>query len=123
MALPTNTHITYANVGIREDLSDVIYNISPEETPFWNNIGTGKASNTYHEWQTQTLASAVDTNANLEGDDANLDAANTTTRVGNRTQIADKTAVISGTNKPDLPFVTVKPALAVRALMVSVPFE
>lgn len=98
MALPTNTHITYANIGIREDLSDVIYNISPEETPFWNNIGTGKATATFHEWQTQTLASAVDTNANLEGDDANLDAANTTTRVGNRTQIADKTAVISGTN-------------------------
>lgn len=99
MALPTNTHITYANVGIREDLSDTIYNISPEETPFTNNIGRGSAKQTYHEWQTQALTAAVDTNANLEGDDANLDAANTTTRVGNRTQIADKTAVVSGTNQ------------------------
>lgn len=99
MSLPTNTHITYANVGIREDLSDTIYNISPEETPFTNNIGRATATATYHEWQTQALAAAVDTNANLEGDDANLDAANTTTRVGNRTQISDKTAVVSGTNE------------------------
>ena len=98
MALPTNTATTYANVGIREDLSDTIYRVAPEETPFTNNIGTAKATNTYHEWQTESLASAVDTNANLEGDDANLDAANVPSRVGNRTQIADKTAVVSGTN-------------------------
>lgn len=98
MALPTNTATTYANVGIREDLSDTIYRVAPEETPFTNNIGTAKATNTYHEWQTENLASAVDTNANLEGDDANLDAANVPSRVGNRTQIADKTAVVSGTN-------------------------
>ena len=98
MSLPTNTATTYANVGIREDLSDTIYRVAPEETPFTNNIGTAKATNTYHEWQTESLASAVDTNANLEGDDANLDAANVPSRVGNRTQIADKTAVVSGTN-------------------------
>jgi hypothetical protein len=98
MALPTNTATTYANVGIREDLSDTIYRVAPEETPFTNNIGTAKATATFHEWQTENLASAVDTNANLEGDDANLDAANVPSRVGNRTQIADKTAVVSGTN-------------------------
>lgn len=99
MALPSNTHTTYANVGIREDLSDQIYRIAPEETPFTNNIGRGKATATYHEWQTQALAAATDTNANLEGDDANLDASNVTVRVGNRCQIPDKTAVVSGTNE------------------------
>lgn len=99
MALPTNTHTTYANIGIREDLSDQIYRIAPEETPFTNNIGRGTAKNTYHEWQTQALAAPVDTNANLEGDDANLDASNVTVRVGNRCQIPDKTAVVSGTNE------------------------
>jgi hypothetical protein len=98
MALPTNTATTYANVGIREDLSDTIYRVAPEETPFTNNIGTGKATATFHEWQTEDLASASDSNAVLEGDDATLDAANVPTRVGNRTQIADKTAVVSGTN-------------------------
>lgn len=98
MALPTNTATTYANVGIREDLSDVIYRVAPEETPFTNNIGSGKASATFHEWQTENLTAADDSNAVLEGDDATLDAANIPARVGNRCQISDKTAVVSGTN-------------------------
>jgi len=97
MALPSNTATTYATIGIREDLSDKIYRITPEETPFTQNIGSTKATATYHEWQTQALASAVDTNAVLEGDDATLDAQNLTSRVGNRCQISDKTAVVSGT--------------------------
>jgi hypothetical protein len=98
MALPTNTATTYANVGIREDLSDIIYRVAPEETPFTNNIGTSKATSTFHEWQTEDLAAASDSNAVLEGDDATLDAANTPARIGNYTQISDKTAVVSGTN-------------------------
>lgn len=98
MALPTNAATTYANVGIREDLSDIIYRVAPEETPFTNNIGTGKATATFHEWQTENLAAAADDNAVLEGDDATLDAANIPARVGNRCQISDKTAVVTGTN-------------------------
>lgn len=99
MALPTNSFTTYGNVGIREDLSDIIYRVAPEETPFTNNIGRGKATATFHEWQTEDLAAAVDTNAVLEGDDATLDAGNVPARIGNRTQIADKTAVVTGTNE------------------------
>jgi len=99
MGAPTNTATTYSNVGIREDLSDIIYRVAPEETPFTNNIGRSKATNTYHEWQTEDLASASDSNAVVEGDDATLDAANVPARVGNRTQISDKTAVVSGTNE------------------------
>lgn len=98
MALPTNTATTYSNVGIREDLSDVIYRVAPEETPFTSNIGRAKATATFHEWQTEDLAAASDANAVLEGDDATLDAANVPSRIGNRTQISDKTAVVSGTN-------------------------
>lgn len=98
MALPTNTATTYSNVGIREDLSDIIYRVAPEETPFTNNIGRGKAAATFHEWQTENLAAASDTNAVLEGDDATMDAANVPARIGNRCQISDATAVVSGTN-------------------------
>ena len=36
MAQPTNTFDSYDAVGIREDLPDVIYNVSPEETPFYS---------------------------------------------------------------------------------------
>lgn len=98
MPLPTNAATTYANVGIREDLSDIIYRVAPEETPFTNNIGRAKATATFHEWQTEDLAAAADDNAALEGDDATLDAANIPARIGNRTQISDKTAVVTGTN-------------------------
>jgi len=49
MALPVNTFTTFDAIGIREDLSDVIYNVSPEETPFSSGIPRVKATNTKHE--------------------------------------------------------------------------
>jgi len=99
MAVETNTNVTFATIGIREDLSNTIYLVSPEETPLQSNIGQTKATATFHEWQTHILASAVDTNAVLEGGDSTIDAATRTVRVGNRTQISDKTASVSGTNE------------------------
>ncbi len=50
-------------VGQREDLTDVIYNISPTETPFMSSIGKTKATAVYHEWQTDSLAAATTANA------------------------------------------------------------
>lgn len=99
MTVEANTNNTFETIGIREDLSNTIYNVSPEETPFTSNIGTTKATATYHEWQTHDLAAAVDDNAALEGDEYTIDAATRTARVGNYTQIADKTAAVSGTNE------------------------
>ena len=52
MAQPSNTFDSYDVKGIREDLENVIYDISPEETPFYSSLKKVKASNTYHEWQT-----------------------------------------------------------------------
>jgi hypothetical protein len=104
MSVPTNVigsvGSSVANIGIREDLEDTIYRVAPEETPFTSNIGTKKASQTYHEWQTETLAAASATNAQLEGDDVGtLGAANLTTRVGNICQILWKTGGVSGTQE------------------------
>lgn len=50
------TYQSYQAVGAREDLSDVIYNISPTETPFLNSVGKTKATAVYHEWQKDSLA-------------------------------------------------------------------
>lgn len=98
MAAPTNTTTTLNSIGIREDLSNLIFRVAAEDTPFVSNIGRGKATNTYAEWQTETLASADADNAQLEGDDVGtLDSPNLTTRVGNRTQIFRKTGGVSGT--------------------------
>jgi len=87
---------TYAAVGMREDLSDVIYNISPTDTPFMSTIGKTKATAVYHEWQTDSLAAAA-ANAAVEGADATEATLTATTRVGNRTQISQKTVGITGT--------------------------
>ncbi len=98
MAIVTNTFTRYSAIGIREDLSNVIYNISPEETPFIANIGRENVKNTYFEWQTDSLAAASSSNAALEGDDvSSFTAVNPTSRVGNYTQISTKNVVISGT--------------------------
>jgi hypothetical protein len=98
MAQPTNTFDTYDGANaIREDLADVIYNISPTETPFLSNASKGTATNTLHEWQTDSLA-AVAVNAQVEGDDYNGDSRSATTRLTNYTQISAKAVTISGTD-------------------------
>jgi hypothetical protein len=98
MAIVANTFTRYSAVGIREDLSNVIYNISPEETPFISNIGRENVKNTYFEWQTDSLAAASASNAALEGDDiSSFTAVSPTSRIGNYTQISTKNVVISGT--------------------------
>ena len=99
MAQPTNTFDTYDSVGEREDLSDVIYSISPTDTPFLSSAAKTKATAVLHEWQTDSLASAVTNNAVIEGDEATLDAATATTRLSNSSQIMDKTVVITGTQE------------------------
>lgn len=99
MAQPTNTFDTYDAVGIREDLQDVIYSISPTDTPFMSSAGREAVRNTLHEWQTDSLAAAATNNAVIEGDEATLDAVSATTRLSNTTQIMDKTVVITGTQE------------------------
>ena len=99
MAQPTNTFDTYDSIGEREDLSDVIYNISPTDTPFLSSAAKTKSTAVLHEWQTDSLASAVTNNAVIEGDEATLDAVTATTRLSNSCQIMDKTVVITGTQE------------------------
>ena len=94
MAQPTNTFDTYDSVGEREDLSDVIYSISPTDTPFLSSAAKTQATAVVHEWQTDSLAAAVTNNAVIEGDEATLDASTATTRLSNSAQIMDKTVVI-----------------------------
>jgi len=84
-------------IGQREDLTDVIANISPTETPFQSSIGKTKATAVYHEWQTDSLAAATTNNAAVEGADASDATLSPTVRLGNYTQILQKTIKVSGT--------------------------
>ena len=94
MAQPTNTFDTYDSVGIREDLSDVIHNISPEETPFYSKSAKKAARNTFVEWQTDSLRASA-ANAHIEGDATTAEARTATTRLGNYTQIFKNAVVVS----------------------------
>ena len=85
--------------SIREDLSNIIYNISPETTPFMSNIGRDTADNTYFEWQTDVLAAADTGNAVVEGADAGDTDFTPTVRVANYTQISNKVVSVTGTSE------------------------
>ena len=99
MAVVTNTFLTYDAKGIKEDLSDLISDISPTTTPFQSNIGSRDADNTYFEWQTDSLATASGTPV-IEGADlSSFTAVTPTVRLGNYCQINMVDFIISGTEQ------------------------
>ena len=98
MGAPSGTFLTTAAIGNREDLTDVIYRISPTQTPTLNMASKTKATNTLHEWQTQDLAAAA-SNKQAEGDDLTAKTVTPTVRLTNRTQISTKGIIVSGTQQ------------------------
>ena len=99
MAVPTNTFEVYAAIGIRDDLTDEIYNVDPTDTPLLTAFSKVKATQPLHEWQTDAFAAASSSNAVAEGDDATNDAVTATVRLSNSCQISDKVIQISGTQE------------------------
>lgn len=98
MAVPTNTVLSFSAIGNREDLADIIYDITPTDTPFLSRASRNKASAVYHEWQTDALE-AAGTNRKIEGDDATANTFVASTRVGNYCQISQKVLSVSGTQR------------------------
>jgi len=98
MAQPTNTFDSYDAVGIREDLSDIITNVSPEETPFHTKCRKTTAKNTLVEWQTDALRSSA-SNAHIEGDETTANAMTATSRLNNRTQIFKNAVTVPDTDE------------------------
>jgi len=95
MAIVGNTFTSFDAKGIREELSNIISNISPEDVPFQSNVGSENVSNTYFEWQTDELASAQNVPV-IDGDDvSSFDSTASTSRVGNYTQIARRTMIVA----------------------------
>jgi hypothetical protein len=91
------THVkTYDQIGIAEDVSDIISNISPTKVPFQQAIGKEKVNNTIFEWQEDSLR-AVATNAQVEGADATDATFVPTVMRNNRTQILSETVKVSRT--------------------------
>lgn len=99
MTLATDSFTTFTAIGNREDLSDVIYDVSPTETPFMTAIPKTSASATKHEIITDSLDAASGANAVLEGDESATNAITPSVRTFNYTQISDKVPRITGTQE------------------------
>lgn len=90
------TFTTYDAIGIKEDVSDVIANISPTKTPFQTMVGSGTTKNRFFQWQEDTLR-ATQTNAKIEGFTAADATLSATVLRSNYTQIMEKTIKVSAT--------------------------
>lgn len=96
MAVPAGTMQTFQQIGRREDLSNLIFDISPTEKPFTSAVKKTKATQSKHEWQTDALAAASATNAIIEGDDSTANTADPTVRLNNELQTLRKTVQVAG---------------------------
>lgn len=99
MTVPSNTFQTYSQANIREDLINSIYNVDPFKTPLLNMAKKTEAKQTNHEWNTDSLAAQNLSNAAVEGDVPSNTTVAPTARMGNYTQISNKTIQISGTSQ------------------------
>ena len=91
MTVPTNTLQTYQSTNNAEDVTNIVFNVSPMEVPILTMASSHKAEATFTEWPIESLSAVDGANANIEGDDATIDASSTPTRVGNHCQLMDKT--------------------------------
>lgn len=98
MAALSNTQLTTTSVGNREELSDLINMISPEDTPIYSDISKGSAKSVHPEWETDELLPPGE-NIQTEGDEYAFSAGDTPDRLGNYTQIMRKTGIISETQE------------------------
>lgn len=97
MAIFTGTYTRHTAIGVREELANQIFDISPEETPAVSAMGRESIKNTLFEWQTDSLAAAA-ANAQIEGDDiTSFPTVTPTVRVANYAQISRKLLMVSGT--------------------------
>ena len=97
MAVPSNTLQTYQSNYNAEDVSEIIFNISPIDTPLLSTAKREMAEATYTEWPIESLTAATTSNALIEGDDASIDTSSTPSRVGNYTQLMNKTVSVTTT--------------------------
>lgn len=95
MATATTTTVSNTS-GLAEDFEDIIFNVSPTDTPMLTMAKRKKATARYHQWQVDSLA-AASSNIAEEGADASYTTAAGTTTLGNYCQISRKTVDISRT--------------------------
>jgi hypothetical protein len=102
MAKVTNAFDTYSATSDREQLSDVIYNISPQTTPFMSSIGKNSIKNVVFDWQSESLPTASGA-GNLEGFELSRAASTATVRNSNVAMISKRDATVTGSQQASDP--------------------
>tara|TARA_R100000329_G_scaffold32485_4_gene30121 strand:- start:652 stop:1602 length:951 start_codon:yes stop_codon:yes gene_type:complete len=98
MSQITNAFDTYEAIGNREDLADIIYNISPTQTPFLSAVGKRQISNVQFDWQTEVLPTPSST-GQLEGFELSKSTSTNTTRATNVAMISSRDATVTGSQE------------------------
>ena len=95
----TASHVaeSYDSGNMKADVSDIIFNIDPSETPALSNMGTRDVANTTFEWNVEDLPSSGSSNNKAEGADFTSESATQVTRKTNVTQISSRNATVTGT--------------------------
>ena len=89
---------TYEAVGNKEDVSDIITNIAPYDTPLYSRIGKTKATAVIHEWIEDELGAAI-VNMYPEGYTYNTVNATPRQRQNNYTQIMHRGIQVTDTQE------------------------
>ncbi len=96
MAIPTNAQTAFDVGTPREDLGNMIYDITPTEFPVMSMLARGKSKAKYHEWPTHARRAASVANAHIDGDEFAGDASTNPVKEGNHCQIFREDIVVSG---------------------------
>jgi hypothetical protein len=92
------TYQTYQEVGLKENISDIITNISPRKTPFQSSIGSEKVHQPIFQWQEDSLRSVSATTAVEGADSVEITAVPTVMR-SNYTAIFSEAVKVSGSTQ------------------------
>lgn len=96
-SIDSNVVQSFGWKGVREDLSNIIYNIQPTDTPFMTNIGNDKATQIYTEWQIDTYTAPNALNIHVQGEVYVANAVASTSRIGNYMQFSYQMAEVANT--------------------------
>jgi hypothetical protein len=92
------TYTTYDQVGKKEDVSDIITDISPLDTPMFSLMKTESIQARVFEWQEDAIRASNADNAIVEGADATIGSLTPTTMRSNTTQIMEESFQVSATS-------------------------
>ena len=91
--------VTYQDTGRREDLIDIIGDVSPDDNPLSTMLATTKATQTLHEWLEDYLTRPAAVSAAIEGNSASYSDLTQPSRRRNICQIIATTFRVSGTER------------------------